>query len=76
MLSSGDPGPDARQFGLGYMYNLSKRTAVYGTAALIRNSGSAATGANFSTSYGTAINALPTRGGDSKGAEVGVRHFF
>lgn len=75
-FSQGSPGPDARQYGLGYQYNLSKRTAIYGTAALINNGGSTANGANFSTSYGTVINALPTRGGDSTGAEIGVRHLF
>lgn len=74
--SSGDPGPTANQFAFGGVYNLSKRTALYGTAAFIRNKGDATTGANFSVAQGTSSTDFPTRGENSKGAEVGVRHFF
>ena len=30
---------DANQFALGYVHNLSKRTALYGTAAYVKNEG-------------------------------------
>jgi predicted porin len=60
---------DARQWGLGYVHNLSKRTALYGTVARIDNRGAA--------TY--VIPGGPSGlagGGSSTGAEVGVRHAF
>ena len=68
---------DANLYALGYVYNLSKRTALYATVADIKNKGAQ----NFSVSSGTisgssAITALPTDGGSSRGAEFGIRHFF
>ena len=59
---------DANQFAVGYIYNLSKRTAVYGTAAYIKNKGNAT----------FAVASAPTlvAGGKSTGAEVGLRHSF
>lgn len=63
-------GPnDARQFGLGYVHTLSKRTALYATVARIDNEGAAA----------YAIPGGPsglTGGSRSTGTEVGVRHTF
>jgi len=59
---------DANQFALGYIYNLSKRTAVYGTAAYIKNKGAA----TFAVASAPAMVA----GGKSTGAEVGIRHSF
>jgi len=59
---------DANQFAVGYIYNLSKRTAVYGTAAYVKNKGAAAFNVN---------SALALSGGQkSTGAEIGVRHSF
>ncbi|MEP7301363.1 MAG: porin [Caldimonas sp.] len=55
-----------------YQYNLSKRTAMYGTISQLTNGDHSA----FSVSSGTALRAAPTAGGDSKGFEVGLRHFF
>jgi predicted porin len=60
------------QFALGYVYNLSKRTAVYSNVALLKNKDN---GMN-SLGGGTSISAAPTAGGKSQGAEFGVRHFF
>lgn len=60
---------DASQIGLGYVYNLSKRTALYATAARIGNKGAAA----------YAIAGGPSGlvgGGSSTGYEAGVRHAF
>jgi predicted porin len=68
------------QIALGYVYNLSKRTALYTNLSRISN-GSGANSANLAASResvagGSAISALPTAGGKSTGAEFGVRHFF
>lgn len=60
---------DARQWGLGYVHHLSKRSALYGTVARITN-------------RGTATYVIPggpaglAGGGRSTGAEFGLRHAF
>ena len=56
-----------------YQYNLSKRTAMYGTIAIINNGDHSAIGLGAT---GTSQKAAPIVGGDSKGFELGVRHFF
>jgi predicted porin len=58
---------DADQIGTGYVYNFSKRTAVYTTYARISNDGAA----RFLVD-----GPAPVAGGSSKGIEVGVRHRF
>jgi predicted porin len=60
---------DARQWGLGYAYHLSKRSALYATAAQVKNQGAA----RYVISDGLA--GLPA-GGTSRGVEVGLRHRF
>lgn len=60
---------DARQLGLGYVYNLSKRSALYATYSRIANDGAA----TFQVPGG------PTGlagGKGSSGAELGIRHTF
>ena len=60
---------DANQFGVGYVYDLSKRTALYGTYARISNKGAA----TFVVPGGAAV----TSGGrQSSGIEFGLRHAF
>ena len=59
---------DANQFAVGYIYNLSKRTAIYTTAAYVKNKGAA----TFAVASAPAMVA----GGKSTGAEVGLRHSF
>ncbi|MDI3380085.1 porin [Xenophilus aerolatus] len=59
---------DARQFGIGYVHNLSKRTALYGTYARLTNSAQA----RYVVSGGVA----PAAGRRSSGTEFGVRHLF
>lgn len=59
---------DADQYALGYVHNLSKRTAVYGTGSYVKNKGNA----NFVLLGGLPIN----RGDNSRGVEFGIRHFF
>jgi predicted porin len=52
-----------------YQYNLSKRTAMYGTVAWLDNKDTT----SFALGGG---NGTPGAGGTSKGFELGVRHFF
>ena len=59
---------DANQFALGYVYNLSKRTAVYTTAAYVKNKGNA--------TFAVASTPTMLAGGKSTGMEVGLRHAF
>lgn len=64
----------AKSFGLGYQYDLSKRTALYATYGSINNDGNSTTGANFVVG---ALNGVTmTRGATSSGYNVGVRHSF
>lgn len=60
---------DANQLALGYVHNLSKRTAMYGTVSRISNKG----GATFAIAGG---NPGITAGGKSSGYELGMRHSF
>ena len=64
-------GNDAQKFAIGYVYDLSKRTAIYGTYAHVKNKGAAAFGAapgglTFTTPAGQNVN----------GYEFGIRHSF
>lgn len=62
------PGrPETDKWAVGYVHNLSKRTAVYGTYARVGNKGGAAQALNASV---TAANQ------DSSGLNLGVRHNF
>ena len=62
-----DNGVD--QFGLGYVYTLSKRSVLYGTLAVQSNDGKS----TFTIPGGTPGI---TAGGNSRGIELGVRHSF
>jgi predicted porin len=66
-LGLGGSDPKSRKIALGYVHNLSKRTAVYTTIARVRNSGGAASALNGSV---TGANASST------GFDLGVRHAF
>ncbi len=64
---------DWNKFAIGYGYDLSKRTQVYGTYAKVSNKGnSTRTVAN----NGLAAPSAAAFGGGSTGFEVGVRHSF
>ncbi|HSW19111.1 MAG TPA: porin [Ramlibacter sp.] len=65
---AGTDANDARQLAVGYVHNLSIRTALYATASHVRNSGAAA------FAVGTPPAGVP--GSTSRGYEVGVRHSF
>jgi predicted porin len=60
---------DATQLGVGYVHNLSKRSAVYGTLARVANKGAA----TFAVAGGPSGLA---GGNTSTGIEFGVRHSF
>lgn len=59
--------PETKKLSLGYVHNLSKRTAVYGTYARVRNSGGATTALN---------GAITAANQSSSGFDLGVRHAF
>jgi predicted porin len=72
-------GFDARgkKFALGYIYNLSKRTAVYGTYAHVSNSGGSSFDAGSFSSGGLATaTGAKNANGSSTGVDVGLRHSF
>jgi len=59
---------DANQFALGYIYDLSKRTAVYTSYARVKNKGNA--------TFAVASSPTLLPGATSQGFEVGLRHSF
>ena len=68
-FSNSDNGNGAKtdKFALGYVHDLSKRTALYGTFASLSNSGGAAQALN---------GAATPANGSSTGFDIGVRHAF
>lgn len=68
-FSSSDNGAGAKtdKFSLGYVYDMSKRTALYGTFASLSNSGGAAQALN---------GAATPANGSSTGFDLGIRHAF
>ncbi|WP_137919823.1 porin [Hydrogenophaga sp. 2FB] len=61
-------GNDARQFGVGVVHDLSKRTALYGTYAKLQNRGQA--------TYVPSAARAPLAGRNVSALELGVRHAF
>ena len=61
---------DANQWALGYVHNLSKRTALYTNYSQVKNKG---TGKQFVVGGG---NGVTDAGGSSSGFEIGLRHAF
>jgi predicted porin len=59
--------PETKKLALGYVHNLSKRTAVYTTWARVKNDGGATTALNGAT---TGANT------SSSGLDIGLRHSF
>lgn len=66
-LSSALANPEGKKIALGYIHQLSKRTALYGTWARLKNSGGAALALNGAA---TAPNSSAT------GLDLGIRHTF
>ena len=67
-LKASGVASDANHLALGYVYDLSKRTALYTAVARIDNKGNG-------TRFNVGLSPV-TAGGSSSGAEVGVRHSF
>jgi predicted porin len=72
--------PHVQKLALGYVYNLSKRTALYTTIARVKNSNDAlyggSLGAAISTGYGSngvGFSGIPR---SSTGYDFGIRHAF
>lgn len=59
--------PETKKLTLGYVHNLSKRTALYGTYAHVRNRGGASVALN---------GALTAANQSSSGFDLGMRHSF
>ncbi len=64
-------GNDGNQFSVGYFYNLSKRTTLYGTYAIADNKG---TSTRYSLGSGGPFT--PTAGGKTSGFDLGITHAF
>lgn len=62
---------DAQKFAIGYVYDLSKRTAIYGTYAHVKNKGQA----KFGAAPG-GLSFTQAAGKNANGYEFGVRHSF
>jgi predicted porin len=71
--------PDARatKWALGYVHNLSKRTAAYAYYARVNNSGGAAfTAGSFSSGGLGSVAGASNANGSSTGIDIGLRHAF
>ena len=63
---------ESSKLALGYVHDLSKRTSLYGTFAMVSNKG----GATLSVANNGLTNAAANASGKSTGYEVGVKHSF
>ena len=70
VLKAENVANDANQWALGYVHNLSKRTALYTNYSQVKNKG---TGKQFVVGGG---NGVTDAGGSSSGFEIGLRHAF
>lgn len=70
--SGATPANDGSLIGLGYVYNLSKRTALYATWAQVDNKGTG----SIAIPGGPAVTAATFGGKKSTGYEAGLRHNF
>jgi predicted porin len=69
--------PKASKWAVGYVHNLSKRTAVYGYYAHVSNSGGAAqTAGSFSSGGLGAVAGAANVNSGSTGIDIGLRHAF
>lgn len=78
------PDPKAQKFSLGYVHNLSRRTALYATVGITKNENGAAispvnvASSDVSPGYTNTVNsAAPGYRADmAKGYDIGIRHAF
>src|SRR5688572_7850459 len=67
--------PEAQKFAIGYVHNLSKRTALYATAAYLKNKN----GLDMTVggpAMVTSFQGIPLTGKSSRGYDIGIRHAF
>jgi predicted porin len=69
-------GNGAKMVALGYVYNLSKRTALYSTYSSVKNEGAFKQSVDFSYSPVIGGGTPVTVGGRSSALESGIRHAF
>jgi predicted porin len=74
MNMAGDP--TNTKYALGYVHNLSKRTALYATYAHVSNRGTVASDAGTLNSSIALNGAVTGAGGSSSGIDIGIRHSF
>lgn len=65
-------GSSSQKYAVGYVHNLSKRTAIYGTYAYVDNRGSI----NLPVATGALMGPTPVAGGNASGFDIGLRHSF
>jgi predicted porin len=69
--------PSASKWAIGYVHNLSKRTAVYAYYAHVSNKdGAAQTAGSFSSGGLGAVAGAANANGSSSGFDIGLRHAF
>jgi predicted porin len=74
---NGGGNPRTSQWAVGYVHNLSKRTAIYATYARLSNDGGASLPINASLAYSSSANALSgVANANSYGIDLGIRHSF
>src|SRR5438105_898841 len=71
---TGSNDPQANQWAIGYVHNLSKRTALYATYAHLKNKDGGALPIQASLPQATALTG--TVNGSSAGFDLGLRHSF
>lgn len=62
----------SQKYAVGYVHNLSKRTALYASYAYVDNKGSL----NLPVASGGLNGPVPTSGGNASGFDLGIRHSF
>lgn len=65
---------DSRQYAVGYVYNLSKRTALYGDVGRIENRGLSALAFPGGSAVGSNFGVIADR--NSTAMDIGIRHVF
>jgi len=70
------PDPKSNKLALGYVHNLSKRTALYGTIARVSNKNGAGNTVGAGPSYVVTYNRAALQPKSSMGYEFGIRHSF
>jgi len=70
------PDPKAEKYALGYVYNLSARTALYGTVARVDNKNGADLTVGGPAFYAKPINGFVPTAKSSTGYDFGIRHIF